>query len=273
MESEMKTEYRGYARQALEHAKQELPANDDVRLRSAALQLRMAIEALTYDRAQVYATEIPPEEYAIWQPKQVMRLLLEIDANADASSTLRVGTEEVYGVPAKEMMSLGSEKVFDLAAIKKNYDALGSYLHMPTSKQMQESEPFNTEKFKARCLRIVAELEKALASPVWNIAFGVFSKIDCIYCEKPIRKRCPRNGSLGIVKCFECGAQYRLIPVNDDKIHWEPLQKEVSCPTNGCEHKFFLGEHEIKRGVCWTCPSCDHHYKIDYAIVPNVSPG
>lgn len=267
----MKVDYRSHARQALQRAQQELQSNDDVRLRSAALQLRMAMEALTYDRFQIYADEVPPEGYATWQPKRVMQLLLEIDAGADAGSSLAVGLEETYGVPAKEMTGLGTEKVLNLAAIKKHYDALGSYLHMPTWKQMQNGQPLNTAQLKARCLQIASDLEKIFTSPVWNIRFAVMSKTDCIYCGKPMQKRCPKDGDSTEVKCFECGALYRLILVGDRQVRWEPLQAEVSCLTEGCDHTFMLGHHEIKRGTNWSCPKCSQRYKIEYAVVPDPS--
>ncbi len=267
----MKVDYRGHARQALQWAQQELQSDDDVRLRSAALQLRMAMEALTYDRFQVYADEVPPESYATWQPKRVMQLLLEIDAGADTESSLAVGLEETYDVPAGVMTGLGTEKVLSLAAIKKHYDALGSYLHMPTWKQMQDGKPLNATKLKARCLQIAADLEKIFASPVWNIRFAVMSRTDCIYCGRPMHKRCPKDGDSAEVKCFECGAFYRLTLVGDHQVRWEPLQTKVSCLTEGCDHTFILGNHEIKRGTNWSCPKCSQRYKIDYAVISDTS--
>lgn len=267
----MRIDYRNHARQALQRAKEELQSEGEVRLQSAALQLRMSMEALTYDRFRVYANEVPPEEYATWQPKKVMQLLLEIDANADTDSSLAIGLEEAYGVPAKEMKYLGTEKVLNLAAIKKHYDALGSYLHMPTWKQMQEGKSFDPVKLRTRCLKIASELEKMLASSVWNLRFGVTSSIDCMYCEKPIRKRCPKDGESVAVKCFECGALYRLTSASDRQVRWEPSQTEVPCPTEECDHTVVLGDHEIKRGVSWVCPKCSQRYMIDYAIVPDYS--
>lgn len=75
----MKFDYRSVARQATERAKSLLATANDDQLRYAALELRFAMEALTYDRAQAYAKEIPPEEMATWQPDKVMKVLLEID--------------------------------------------------------------------------------------------------------------------------------------------------------------------------------------------------
>ncbi|MEL1263075.1 hypothetical protein [Pseudoxanthomonas putridarboris] len=270
----MDINYRCYARQALQQARVELQGEDDVRLRSAALQLRMSMEALTYDRMRAYAFEVPPHQYATWQPKKVMQLLLEIDAKADADSSVAVGLEKTYGVapPMEEMKSLGSEKVLNLATIKRHYDALGSYLHIPTLKQMRQGDFFDASKLRARCLQIVTYLDEVLASPVWNIRLTAVSKTDCIYCGKPMQRRCPKDGETVAVSCFECGALYRLVLVGAQQVRWDPMQTRVKCLTGGCDHSFVLGNHEIKRGSSWTCKSCSQRYMIDYAVLPDSSP-
>ena len=103
--------------------------------RQAALRrlgLRMAIEVRDLRASRSYEKELQPTEYDTWQPGKLMKELLEIDPDADTSGTLSFGIEDVPGEHAKEMKTLGAEKVFNLAAIKKSYDALGSYLHQPT---------------------------------------------------------------------------------------------------------------------------------------------
>jgi hypothetical protein len=52
-------DFRHMARQSLARAKAELAANDSSRFRYAALELRDAMEALTYDRALAFQDDIP----------------------------------------------------------------------------------------------------------------------------------------------------------------------------------------------------------------------
>lgn len=134
----MKYDFRNKARKTLEKAETELASNDDSRLKYAALELREAIEAITYDKAQSYQQELLPTEYATWQPRKLMQLLLEIDPSADKPTALSFGLEEEYGKPAKEMQLLGKEEPLTLTNIKKHYDALGSFLHMPTLDQLNK---------------------------------------------------------------------------------------------------------------------------------------
>ena len=84
----------------------------------------MAMESITYERAKTYSAEIPPDEYATWQPRKIVQLLLEIDPNADKDSSLSYAIEDEFGKLGKNVSGLGTEKVLSLAAIKKHYDAL-----------------------------------------------------------------------------------------------------------------------------------------------------
>lgn len=85
------------ARQATNRAIALLASGIDEQLRYAALELRFAMEALTYDRAQAYVQEIPPDEMATWQPDKVIKVLLKIDPTADSSYTLSIGEEPYPG--------------------------------------------------------------------------------------------------------------------------------------------------------------------------------
>ncbi len=261
----MNHNFRQDAKLSLDRAKKELESSDLGRLRYAALELRMSMEALTYDRAQAFIDEIPPAEYGTWQPKKVMKLLIEIEPHADDSSTIRFGRQETQGQPAKEMRTLGSEKVFSLAALKKHYDALGSFLHMPTIKQLNAGDA-DLEKLKSRCEQIVAALDLALASRIFNSTLGNFSEMACVECNKPVRKRFPIGHETVDATCFECGAGYHLTGKADNTVEWKPKQQEVKCPTDSCPHIFAIWEHEIKLGAHWTCPKCLHHHRLGYAI-------
>ena len=132
-----KHDFRTQVRLAVARAKQQsdTASPSPEALLYAALDVRMAMEALTYERAQVYSEELPASVYETWQPRKLMRQLLDLDPNADQGGTLSIGQEE-NGQPAKVMTIMGTEKVLSMAAIKRHYDALGSYLHTPTLAQI-----------------------------------------------------------------------------------------------------------------------------------------
>jgi hypothetical protein len=164
----MKLNYRNEARSRLAAAKKELASGDDARFRYAALELRMAMEALTYDRALAFKDEFPPSEYQTWQPRKVMSILLEIDPSADASFGLAMGIEEEYGVQSPNMEFVGEERVLNMVALRKHYDALGSYLHLPSMKHVIDGKSVDFQRLRTRCDELVSLIDEALASRIFN---------------------------------------------------------------------------------------------------------
>lgn len=249
-------DYRNEARKYLKRSKEEFGTGDQERLKYAALELRMAMEALTYDRARAYKNEFPPDEYETWQPIKVMSILVEIDPTADMASSLAVGREEVPGVPASEMTSMGSEKVLNMATLKKHYSALGSYLHVQSMKQALSGKPIDSGGMRSRCEEIIVFVEEILTSPVHNINFGIFSTVACMKCGKTIRKRMSEGQSEVNVECFECRASYTLVDMKNGQVKWNPHQNEVGCGNRSCESKCFIWQNDMKIGGCWICSDC-----------------
>lgn len=269
----MKLQYLSRAREATDRAKALLATGVDDQLRYAALELRFAMEALTYDRAQAYAKEIPPEEMATWQPDKVMKVLLEIEPTADRSYTLRIGEEPYPGGTPTKMHTLGSDTVFSLAELRKHYHAVGSVLHTPTMQQMEQAKPFDAAKLRMRLEAITQALTKSLESPIRNFTFGNFASLPCKRCGKSIRKRLPTGRQPIEAKCFSCGAPYRVSLLDDGAVWWEPLTSQAKCPTESCSGKFVFWLDEVKPGAYWSCSECKKPYRLELGISPDTRPG
>ena len=259
--------YRSIAREHLKEATEQLETGEDSALKYAALELRMAMEAVTYDRAAAFKEEFPTEEYDTWQPKKVMTVLLEIEPMADKDSTLAFGLEEEYGVPAKHMTSLGTETVLNMGVLKKHYDALGSFLHILTIKSTKAGKTVNHVKLRKRCEDIKLYLDKVLSSPVFNSTFGVFASIECAECGKKIRKRIPQGENTIHVECPNCDASYRVSSSGANQYTWSPMQQEIECANKACTKNIILWEREIRLGAKWTCPNCKGSNSFALGIV------
>lgn len=260
-------EYRWIAREAVARARSEMASGNSDRLPYAALELRYAMEALTYDKARSYQDEIPADVYRIWQPRKVVDYITEIDPSAYVSSSISAGLEEEVGTPAKVMQPVGKETSLTMGDLKAHYEAMGSFLHMPTLRQIEQDKGPVPETIRGRCQKCIAALEAVLASPIWNANFGVFTEIECARCEFWIKKRL-KPGSTDPVdaRCINCGAEYTVISEGEGKTRWEPKNEEVPCPTEGCGEKIYLWRDELRPGVNWTCQGCGEHYVIGLGI-------
>lgn len=259
-------DYRSSARKNLKQCDVELASGDNERLKYAALELRMSMESLTYDRALAYKDEFPPTEYETWQPRKVMAVLLEIDSTADKDSTIACGIEEEYGVPAPVMKSLGAEKVLNMATLRKHYDALGSFLHVPSIKQTRKGNVHDLQRIRARCEEIAASVRDVLSSPVFNITFGNFATVDCIACGKRIRKRIPHIKNEFHAECLECGAPYTVVVKGDEGVEWQPRKHELECANASCRQKIYVWQHEVEAGRHWVCEGCGGQNKFALEI-------
>lgn len=254
--------YREEASASLERAKVLLQSECNYSLRYAALELRLSIEAITYDRAQAYIDVLPPIHYETWQPKLLLKVLLELEPLADTGA-------KVWFINSEDqtLNELGEETVFTLKDISKSsYDSLGSFLHYPTLKQIQDGS-VKFDRLRKRCLDIVGKLEAALKSKVFNVVPQNIVNFECEDCGKPVLKHIKKLGDRPNVTCFSCDAEYVLDPVEDGL--YLPIRREakIVCRNSSCEHEFQIGIEKFKVGNLINCPSCGREYQMRICLI------
>lgn len=100
------------AREHIGAAKVLLLVSGESSARYACLNLRMAIEALTYQTLQAYLAEVPNSAMTAWTPKKVIDELLAVDPMADKTSRISFGKQDALGEPSKSMKYLGEDRRF-----------------------------------------------------------------------------------------------------------------------------------------------------------------
>lgn len=143
-----------------------------------------------------------------------------------------------------------------MAALKKHYDALGSYLHLPTIKQFQTAVPIDTTRLRKRCEELAAQLDAVLSSPIFNVTLGAFARFECFRCQRQIRKRLSREADQISAECFECGATYAVTTLAADDLEIRPKRQEVKCAGGGCTGTTNLWESDLQAGKFWKCDMC-----------------
>ena len=270
----MKHDYRGEARKLAVRARATLEAAADIAgLRYAALEARMVIEALTFDRAQAYRDELPSDQIGTWQPNQVLSALLALDPYADQGRTIRVGKQPAKGVPAAEedMRLLGTEVVFGLKAVKAHYNALGSLLHMPTMKQWEDgSGARDVAKTRARIAGVLNDLDRVLASTIFNAKSPrPTTYLPCVRCGVTVRKVVLEGLDTFRAKCPACDADYEVERDSDGTFMWVPYKPEVECPAAGCKEILTFWDDEAVTGATQACPRC--HSVVELSLCASVA--
>lgn len=249
-------DYRNRARKSLEKAKAHFETGDEYDLIYVALDLRMSLECLIYEKAENYKGELPLKVLSTWQPRKLLTLLLEIDPDADKDFGLSIGIEEEYGKPSEDMKFLGTEKVLSLSNIKKYYDKLGSYLHSPTIEQVEYKKVATPEKIRMRCNELIQIVTTVLSSPIFN--FNVSRKIDwlCDKCGNKIIRRIPSAVKSFSASCIDCNATYILESSDDLNFQRKSKTNKVPCASPACDGNTDLWINDIKLGNKWECLTC-----------------
>lgn len=268
----MKVNYRAIARETLRRAKAEMASGDPDRLPYAALELRKTMEAVTYERAQLYKDEIPPDLYRTWQPPKVVRYITEIDwMTSFGSWQVAIGFENHPNQPA---VVLGTETLLTGKNIRDHYNALGAFLHVPTPDQIDNNKLPDPARLEDHCRECVIILDKILTSPISRVRFGVFARTECFRCGSLMAKRLVPNSTEPVeTSCINCGAEYIISDEGQNKVSWSPKKlHELKCPTEKCTSAIKFWEDEIRSGVYWTCDECKETYEFDLRIVKSTHP-
>jgi len=159
--------------------------------------------------------------------------------------------------------------VLTLADLKKHYDAVGSYLHVPSLNQLQSGQVPDPAKLREHCEAAVRLVENILSSQLWNAFSGTIATLDeCMNedCKKPIRKRMLFGKDTLDAQCFECNAEYVINSEPDGRALWTPKTIDAPCSTPGCPEKMALWLHEVRPETRWLCRGCGVHNVITLTV-------
>lgn len=259
----LQVEYRRLAREALDRGKALLEQKDEASLRHAALEFRHAFEALVYDNALRFTDELVGEDYAVWQPTQLLERLLEIDPVADLSLEMRL-QDPATG----EWLSLGHDRRISLRALKKCYFALGNHLHTPSLAQMKGKGFPKPAPLRRKCNESVELIERDLSANMRIGRLAIFGHFDikCQQCGTLIRRRLnalrtPANNRKGTkesvqAKCPNCPASFEIRSDDGQNVLWRGEHWEGNCPHKDCEGVHVKWAREVKDGMKSACPEC-----------------
>jgi hypothetical protein len=254
-------DYRQIAIKALKKAEDELNDHDLHRTLYAALELRMCLESIIYDHASLYKNELSAKDLSTWQPRKLLQVLIDIDPYADQNASVAVGVEGEYGKQPEEITYLGTERVLSLKEIKKFYDMLGSYLHMP---HLGQKKSVDLHSLKQKCLDLASIAKEVLYSPIFHINMNSHTRLNCGVCDRPIIKRLSSLADNSLAKCHNdsCIASYEVTRLGNDKFKWTPLKIEFMCRNNECQAQMSIWRNEFNEGTHWKCTTCGSSYKI-----------
>jgi hypothetical protein len=251
--------YRARAREHLSKAQEWLRGGDLHSTAAACLFLRMAIEALAYGLLEAYRAEVDFAAMRKWQPNRVSDELLEIDAGADRTVSI-----SIYDADGKEVLS-GEERRLKADWIAKEHRALGSFLHEPTIRQVEEGHPPAEAAMRARAEAIAAEIDAVLASSMHNINIGQFVGFEC-HCGFKIRRKEESLGARGEMRCAGCGRRWTYFR-DIERNGFEFNEVRSSFPCEKCRKGIWVTAYDVEQGGQARC-ECGAVYRFEPGFKP-----
>ena len=244
------------ARDCVSRARKLLANGDAFSARYACLELRFAIEYITYDQLQAYLKEVSSDVIKKWTPKQLISEMREVDPTADRSATLAIGLEQENGVAVAQpkMQLLGTDRRFSLKWAHSHYNALGSYLHVPSLFQLETGKIPSESSIIEKANAIATECDEILKSPIFGVNFGQFVEFTCSACSSPIRRRIGSFSMDEGIKCPQCKATYDVEEDGPERYQLSLRTAKYECLK--CKTKNVLGLHLVVPDAVVECAKC-----------------
>jgi hypothetical protein len=247
-------------RSCLERARILLAGGKPESLRYACLELRYSIESIAYEKLRLYAKQIPAAVLDVWQPRRVIDTLEEYDPLANKSYTLRIWSETPDGGRDSLILS-GEHKTLSPIILKKHYNKVGNYLHVPTLAQSKREKASSDAELRKYLEELVTLIEPTCNNVLdTNIAEVV--NFECQQCGQPIVRNKVSLEKNPFATCLAeaCRAQYETYEENG-KYFIRLRQAEFVCPD--CDTTNHVVLHEMAEGTRLNCVACKSCYVVD----------
>lgn len=223
-----------------------LEDGSDASLTYAALECRLAIEQVCYDRLRISYGHISYDDLAKWQPRYVVRQVVE-DANELAASgfILSMSREPVPGdgpplsreqFEAQEYIQVGEQAALDLPKLGRLWQALsGVALHcrLPESKSDDVRSYGIPGEIRRQVASTLVELEKLKSGTLLISALGTNYHFSCVSCGVEIRRVLQLLKHGQVICCVnpECKESYQICKRGEETSH---IRRTVSMQCDKC---------------------------------------
>lgn len=249
----------------------------------AALECRLTIEQICYERLQISHDYISTADLRTWSPVQVVKQVSE-EANeyAAASFTISVAKEPVKDgfepktiedYEAFDYVELGKQAGFDIRKMSKLWNSVSNVaLHISLP---QGKEPISTygklDSIRAKVTEAVSEFEKFEQGNLLSSGIGEVFSFRCEDCDVLIRKKVDLLKDGQIVNCANplCDASFG-IHRHDNEIMYHKRELTMKCTQCDTEISFAAKKAEQLRfgkSLEIACPSCQKANVVRLNIV------
>ena len=234
----------------LARAKTFIAAGDENSLRHACLEMRFCLEHIVYQKLSQIGDKLPPAVYRKWQPPQALKMLLTFEPRADQDMTMTICLENADGTPAGDWTHVGDYKMFPYTWLKKSYNKLGKFLHLPS---LDEAD--KPSQLKASGIQDIFDEIERVSTASMLTTINSIATVACSICGADMYVSNLQIENAAVVECYNdaCGAKHNIVKVDEDRFTADRIGFK-SVPCNRCGKNFSI--EDMKHGElkdCWNC--------------------
>jgi hypothetical protein len=216
----------------------------------AALECRLAIEKICYDRLKVAYDYISHSDLRGWRPGDVVKTLIaDVDGSAASEKTIYISKqpshayqESIENIPDAEWAKIGTQAGFDVKLLSSSWQSLSHLaLHVALPKTKDEDIPRYGDfaKTKGKVVEILAELRRlANVGSLLTTGLGSTHSFKC-ECDRTIQRRSALLKHGQIINCvgIECDESFE-VSIKDEEFWFVRRLLRLDC--KGCGKELAL---------------------------------
>lgn len=192
-------------------------------LNYAALECRLAIERICYERLRIAHDYISHDDLKRWQPRDIVNVLIQqVDANIASTFTLSISKEPsekpfsptVQDYREMEFVPIGVQVGFNPTELGRLWNALANlalHISIPDSKDASVPHYGDPKKVREKVREALEEIKRIGAGTLLSSGFGEEVSFDC-FCGVKNKRRLAllKNGQ--IISCIspQCDESYEF---------------------------------------------------------------
>jgi DNA-directed RNA polymerase subunit M/transcription elongation factor TFIIS len=251
-----------------------LDEDTDQSITYAALEARLALEKVCYDRLRQRHAYISHAQLQKWQPGAVVKILMaEVDPHITQTVTLSIGKNPGARPEDDDYVEIGTEIGFSAKYLADLWNALANlalHVRLPKHQDDHISDYGDKEKIRDKVKEVVAELERLANGTMAFSGFGAEVKFVCI-CGVENRRRAEllHNGQL--LRCinYNCDETWKATKSEED-FWFEVVRVTVNCAKCKTPSYFpwrTVCDMKYDQIASFFCPSCQHKNHMRWQLM------
>lgn len=255
--------------------------NTDASLTYAALECRLAIERICYERLRLAHDYISHDDLKKWQPRDIVNILIrEVDDKTAETLTLSVAKEPVPKNSAKptledyqamEFLPIGTQIGFNPNRLGRLWNALANlalHITLPTSKDHEVARYGNTEKVRAKVIEALDEIKRIGAGTLILSGIGEEVSFNC-FCGVKNKRRYGLLKDGQIISCIssKCDETYGYVASN---MSFGRRVCEIICRSCGGQRdlpKKMVERLRTDQHIHFDCEGCSERINISWRLM------